>query len=471
MNTIVTRFAPSPTGHLHIGGIRTALINYILTNQAKKNNSDSKFLLRIEDTDKKRSKQEYVDRIINGLKWLGIQWDNEIYFQSKQISRHHEIAIKLLETKNAYKCICTPEQIVKKRKENLKKNLDIKHLCANCEFDQRVQNLNKDYCIRIKIPKEGDVLIEDIIQGDVKVKNKEIDNFIILRNDCTPTYMLSVVVDDHDMNINTIIRGNDHLNNAFRQFHIYKLLGWKLPEYAHLSLIHGLDGSKLSKRHGAVDINEFKKLGYLPNAIINNLILLGWSPKSDNEIIEIDEIIKKFDIKKLSKSSSIFNYQKLDFLNNFYLQKKDSYKDFEKYIENNDSIKSYLNENGNHEKIKKIYKAYNAKVKVLFEFIEIIKIYFDKRFVTKPDGVLDDNFNGLLNKFLIKLKTVDNWKETNLESCIKNFINEENIKFATFGKPIRHMLTNNKDGLSISLVMFILGKDITFLRINNYINN
>ena len=330
-----------------------------------------------------------------------------------------------------------------------------------------MQNLHKDYCIRIKIPNEGNVLIKDTIQGDVKVNNKEIDNFIILRNDFTPTYMLSVVVDDHDMNVNTIIRGDDHLNNAFRQFHIYKLLGWNLPKYAHLSLIHGLDGSKLSKRHGAVDINEFKQLGYLPKAIINNLILLGWSPKSDVEIIEIDEIIKKFDINKLSKSSSFFDYQKLDFINNFYIQKKDSYRDFEKFIENNDSTKPYLHEN--HEKIKKIYQAYNTKVKVLFEFIEIIKIYFDKRFVTKPDKILDKNFNGLLKKFLIKLKTVSDWNETNLDTIIKNFINEENIKFATFGKPLRHILTNNKDGPSISSIIFILGKDITFLRINNYI--
>ena len=187
MDTIVTRFAPSPTGYLHIGGIRTALINYILVNQSKKNNSDSKFILRIEDTDKKRSKKEYVNSIIEGLKWLGIKWDDQIYYQSKRISRHHEVALKLLETKNAYKCICTQENLNKIRLEKLKKNLNIKHLCENCESNKNIQNLKENYCVRIKIPKNGSVNIKDIIQGNINVKNDEIDNYIILRNDKSPT--------------------------------------------------------------------------------------------------------------------------------------------------------------------------------------------------------------------------------------------------------------------------------------------
>ena len=467
MDTIVTRFAPSPTGNLHIGGIRTALINYVLVKQAKIINSNSKFLLRIEDTDKKRSRHEYVKNITDGLKWLGIKWDDEIYFQSKRITRHQEIAIKLLEIKKAYKCICTQEVIAKKRKEKLQKNLSIKHLCENCEFDQKIQNINKDYCIRIKTLKEDHMSFKDIIQGEIKVKNNEIDNFIILRSDGTPTYMLSVVVDDHDMKVNTIIRGDDHLNNAFRQLYIYKHLEWKAPQYAHLSLIHGLDGSKLSKRHGVFNINEFIKLGYLPKAIINNLILLGWSPKKSDEIIELDEIIQKFNIKNLSKSSSIFDYKKLDFLNKFYLQQKGSFKDFELFIKNNDSIKLYLNEN--IEKIKRIYSAHKEKIKVFYELIEIIKIYCDKNFVTQTNVILDDNFNRLLKNFFVKLEAIDKWNEINLDLCIKIFINEENIKLSTFGKPMRHMLTNNKDGLSLNLAMFILGRNITILRINNYL--
>ena len=237
MDTIVTRFAPSPTGYLHIGGIRTALINYILVNQSKKTNSDSKFILRIEDTDKKRSKNEYVNSIVEGLKWLGIEWDDQIYYQSKRISRHQEVALKLLETKNAYKCVCTQETINKLRIEKLKKNLNIKHLCENCESNQDIQNLKENYCIRIKIPKNGNIFINDIVQGNISVKNYEIDNYVILRNDNSPTYMLSVVVDDYDMQVNTIVRGDDHLNNSFRQYYLYEYLGWKHPKYAHLPLI------------------------------------------------------------------------------------------------------------------------------------------------------------------------------------------------------------------------------------------
>ena len=467
MDTIITRFAPSPTGHLHVGGIRTALINYIISKQSKINNSNSRFLLRIEDTDKKRSSQLFVDSIINGLKWIGINWDEEIYFQSKNISRHQEVALKLIEKKGAYKCICNEEQIKNKRNENLKKNIGIKNLCKNCENNEQIQNLKKDYCIRIKTTNEGFTIIDDIILGNVKVNNKEIDNFIILRNNGTPTYMLSVVVDDHDMNVNMIIRGDDHLNNAFRQAHIYKQLGWEIPKYAHLPLIHGADGSKLSKRHGSININEFKIQGYLPQAIINNLILLGWSPKKDNEIIEFEEVINLFDIKKISKSSSIFDYNKLDFFNNYYLQKENNYKDFEKYIQNSNYIKKYFYKD--QEKIKNIFNAYKTKIKKLCEFIDIITIYFDNNFETKTDNILDSNFKNLLNKFLIKLNNINDWNEHNLELYINNFINDENIKFSKFGKPFRHLLTNNKNGISISLAMFILGKDLTFKRINNYI--
>ena len=393
MDTIITRFAPSPSGHLHVGGIRTALINYIISKQSKINNSNSRFLLRIEDTDKKRSSQLFVDSIINGLKWIGINWDEEIYFQSKKISRHQEIALKLLEKKGAYKCICNKEQIKNKRNENLKKNIGIKNLCKNCENNEQIQNLKKDYCIRIKTTNEGFTIIDDIILGNVKVNNKEIDNFIILRNNGTPTYMLSVVVDDHDMNVNMIIRGDDHLNNAFRQAHIYEQLGWEIPKYAHLPLIHGADGSKLSKRHGSIDINEFKIQGYLPQAIINNLILLGWSPKKDNEIIEFEEVINLFDIKKISKSSSIFDYKKLDFFNNYYLQKENNYKDFEKYIQNSNYIKKYFYKD--QEKIKNIFNAYKTKIKKLCEIIDIIIIYFDNNIETKTNNILDSNFKNL----------------------------------------------------------------------------
>ena len=306
MTNFITRFAPSPTGNLHIGSARTALLNFIVSKQSK----DSKFHLRIEDTDKLRSDSKFTKNIIEGLSWLGIQWEADIQIQSKRIERHKEIATKLLKNKFAYKCICSEEKLNKKR-EIIKNNKDVsKKICTECKDNNDVQNLSEGFVIRIKLPDDGTLLIKDKIQGDVTVNNKELDDFILLRKDKTPTYMLSVVVDDNDLGVNLIIRGDDHLNNTFRQYYIYKFLNWELPNYAHIPLIHGEDGSKLSKRHGSVDLLDFKRNGYLREAIINNLILLGWSPGRKDEIVNIKEIINIFDLNKLSKSSSIFNYKK-----------------------------------------------------------------------------------------------------------------------------------------------------------------
>ncbi|MDC1060242.1 glutamate--tRNA ligase, partial [Alphaproteobacteria bacterium] len=318
MTKIITRFAPSPTGNLHIGSARTALINFI----CKSKKIDSKLYLRIEDTDKERSKEEFKDNILNGLKWLGIDWDNEPQIQSQNINRHLEIANKLLDIGKAFKCICSEKELSERRKKINSGELTSKKICISCEKNTEVQNLEKEYVIRIKIPFEDKEILEDMVQGTVEVKKSEIDDYVLVRKDGTPTYMLSVVVDDHDLGVNFIIRGDDHLNNYFRQKFIYEYMKWDIPTYAHIPLIHGEDGSKLSKRHGAVNLIDLKKQGYLPEAIINNLILLGWSPKkNDDEIIQLKNIISIFNIKDLSKSASIFSYKKLDYFNNYYLRK------------------------------------------------------------------------------------------------------------------------------------------------------
>ena len=241
MNSIVTRFAPSPTGNLHLGGIRTALLNYIIVQQAKKELPNSKFYLRIEDTDKERSKEEYTKDILAGLDWLNINYDSDPQIQSFNIKRHQQIAKKLLENKKAFKCICSNEILDKKRESNKKNKINNKRLCETCENDDKVQSTQNNYTLRIKVPTEGVNKFNDTIQGEISVNNKEIDNFIILRKDGTPTYMLSVVVDDFDMGVNFIIRGDDHLNNVFRQNLIYKAMEWEVPQYAHIPLIHGND--------------------------------------------------------------------------------------------------------------------------------------------------------------------------------------------------------------------------------------
>ena len=469
MKNVVTRFAPSPTGFLHLGSLRTALINFIITEQAKKQGDNSKLLLRIEDTDKDRSNKIYEESIINNLKWIGIKWDGKPHIQSENISRHIEIADQLLKKNKAYKCICTDQELEAKRISNQKNHINQKRLCTNCENDSEIQKIEENFCIRIKIPTEGNVTIEDNIQGKVTTNNIEIDNYIILRKDRTPTYMLSVVVDDNDMGVNTIIRGDDHLNNTFRQIHIYKHLNWEIPKYSHIPLIHGSDGKKLSKRHGSVDISDFKNLGYLPQSIINNLILLGWSPKNKNEIIEINEIIKEFDLKKISKSASIFDYDKLNHFNNYFIKQDKNYIFYDNFISKNEPLKEFYIKDKN--KLFKIFEVYKNKINYYLEINDIAKIYYKENLDIVKNININDTFLKLLNEFVNLLNKVETWNKINLENNMSSFISSKKVSFSSFGKPLRILLINNKNGPSISEILYILGKENAIHRINKYINS
>tara|TARA_B100000945_G_scaffold306323_1_gene293675 strand:- start:1650 stop:3050 length:1401 start_codon:yes stop_codon:yes gene_type:complete len=463
MTPIITRFAPSPTGNLHIGSARTALINFIVNQQ----NPLSKFYIRIEDTDKERSRSEFSQNILKGLEWLGLNWENEIQIQSQRIKRHQEIANKLLENKFAYKCICSEEKL-KTQRELIKSNKNLsKKICTECKINSEVQELKEGFVIRIKIPDDGSLKIEDKIQGNVEVLNKELDDFILLRKDHSPTYMLSVVVDDNDLGVNFIIRGDDHLNNTFRQNYIYKYLNWNSPVYAHIPLIHGEDGSKLSKRHGAVDVLDFKEKGYLPEAIINNLILLGWSPGKENELIDINEIIEKFEITKLSKSSSIFSYKKLNFFNNYYLRNQSGLNKFLEYCKNNKKLKDLILKNEN--KIKTIFEVYKKDLNNFAEILDIVDVYFDKNFKLDQNEVFSDEFKSLYKDFLNSISNIDNWDRENIQNTISDFLNLKNIKFPILGKPIRFLMTNSYNGPSISDIFLILGKKDSIDRLNQYI--
>ena len=469
MNSIITRFAPSPTGNLHIGGVRTALINYIITQQNKKSYKNSKFLLRIEDTDKLRSNNDFKTNIIDSLKWLNIDYDDEIYIQSEKIIRHKEIAYELLKKNKAFKCICTSEVLQKKREENRKNKINLKRLCENCEENKDIQSLEEGFAVRIKIPNSQQIKIKDLIQNEITIQNKELDNFIILRNDGSPTYMLSVVVDDYDMGVNLIIRGDDHLNNAFRQISIYQNMNWPIPQYAHLSLINGENGEKLSKRHGAVNIKELKEKGYLKESIINNLILLGWAPPNKNEIISINSIIDLFDIKKISKSASIFSYKKLDFFNNHYIKSDQDLINLTNYSKNNPNLRLYLDKD--MEKYKRVFKIYQKKINFYKDLESIIPIYFNEEYITNKNDLLDINFNNLIKDFYGILEKVNKWEIEILENKLSDFIDSKDIKFVIFGKPLRVMLINEINGPSISDILYILGKKNSLHRINNYIKS
>jgi glutamyl-tRNA synthetase len=279
--------------------------------------------------------------------------------------------------------------------------------------------------------------------------------------------MLAVVVDDFDMGVNLIIRGDDHLNNSFRQFYIYKNMHWPIPQYAHIPLIHGEDGKKLSKRHGVLNISEFKEKGYLQEAIINNLILLGWAPSNDDEIISLEEIINNFEIKNLSKSSSIFNYDKLNYFNCYYLRKDTNVKYFHDYSQTNPQLKTFYRKD--KEKLKRIFNIYKTKINYYKELENISPIYFEENFVTKKNILLNKEFKELLKKCIILLENLDLWENIKIEDLIKNFINTNKIKFISFGKPLRFTLINLENGPAVSDIFFILGKKNSILRLNNYI--
>ncbi|PPR61848.1 MAG: Glutamate--tRNA ligase, partial [Alphaproteobacteria bacterium MarineAlpha4_Bin2] len=311
---VVTRFPPSPTGALHIGSARTALFNWLFARHHL-----GQFVLRIEDTDRKRSTEEAVESIFDGLSWLGLEWDKEVTFQSENLERHADLAMQLLDNGMAYKCYCTPDELDAMRMERRKQGKRIL-------YDRRWRDRGPEdapdcapHAIRIKMPLEGETTIQDLVQGNVTISNEQLDDFIILRTDGTPTYMLSVVVDDHDTGISHVIRGDDHLNNAFRQFHLYKAAGWKPPEYAHIPLIHGADGQKLSKRHGATSVQEYREMGILPEALRNYLIRLGWS-HGDDELISLEQAIEWFDLDAVGRAAARFDLAKLENLNAHYLR-------------------------------------------------------------------------------------------------------------------------------------------------------
>ena len=320
------------------------------------------------------------------------------------------------------------------------------------------------------MPDEGNLKIKDTIQGDVTVANLELDDFILLRKDQSPTYMLSVVVDDHDLGINYIIRGDDHFINTFRQYYIYKFMNWDIPQYAHIPLIHGEDGTKLSKRHGAVNILDLKNDGYLKEAIINNLILLGWSNNKDkSEIIELDEIIENFEISNLSKSSSIFSFDKLDFFNNFYLRKENGIEEFINFCESNVELNKYLQKD--ETKMKNIFNVYKKDMKKLSDLNDTIKVYFDENYKINKTENLTSEFGSIFEEFLNLIEEITNWNRDNIQNVINDFLKNNKIKFPVLGKPIRFLLINSYQGPSISDIFVILGKKDTIDRLNQYRDN
>jgi len=455
---IVTRFAPSPTGSLHIGGARTALFNWLY---AKKLNG--KFLLRIEDTDLERSKNIFNDDICNSLKWLNLNWDNDIYYQSKKINSHLMVAKTLLNKNMAYRCYCTKEELEKEKETALKKKLPYKY-SEKCRDIKIIYD--KPHVIRIKSPDEGRTILNDEIQGSISVNNSNIEDFIIVRSNNTPTYMLSVVVDDKEMNITNVIRGDDHLTNTIKQIIIYKALNWPLPIFAHIPLIYGSDGTKLSKRHGALSVLKYKESGVSSEALINYLLRLGWGYK-DKEFFTIEEAKKYFSIKGIGKSPSRFDMLKLKNINNYYFKEKSSNEIFH--------LISNKYKNFDQEKVVSFINIFKSRSNTIEE-IELGLEYTLKEklniYSNEANEIIKSSDNNLLQKIIFKIEKVNTWNALILEEVIKSFITENNIKPFNVLAPIRSALTGQKYSPSIYIIFEMLGKKVSLIRLKKvFLNN
>ena len=454
---VVTRFAPSPTGYLHIGGARTALFNYLF---AKKHNGT--YLVRIEDTDQKRSTKEAVQAIHDGLNWLNLNTTEKIIYQSEQKKSHIEVAEQLLKQNFAYKCFLNQDEVEELRINSRKTGVPIKS-----PWRDKISENNQDnkYVIRLKMPLLGSTTIKDEIQGEVTVKNIILDDMIILRSDKTPTYMLSSVVDDFNMGVTHIIRGDDHFNNTFRQVQIINYLEWNKPIYAHIPLIHGPDGSKLSKRHGATNIYEFNKMGYINEAMCSYLLQLGWSTKEEKDY-NLKNASKLFSLKRISKSPSKFDIKKLNNINANYLNSM-NLESLLLLIKSN--IEINLSQ-GDELKLKNILPDLLKRVNVFTE------IFDDIDWITNEDFFCKNNeFYDMLKKNKLVLFDISNilknclWSKEEIEVSLKNYLIEKQLKFKDIGPCLRIALTGKTNSPDIASIIFALGCATTIKRLSyNY---
>ena len=465
---IVTRFAPSPTGNFHIGSARTALFNWLFAKNTKGN-----FLIRIEDTDKARSTKDSINKILDGLKWLNLDWDNEIIYQSQNQKRHKEVAEELLAKGLAYKCFCSEEDLNKMREEAkiLKKPFRYNRKWREKDLKDAPKDISP--VIRIKSPIKGDTEIEDIIQGTIKVSNEEMDDFIIMRSDGTPTYMLSVVIDDYDMNITHIVRGHDHLTNTFRQNVIYDAMKWKKPITAHIPLILGPDGSKMSKRHGAIDVEEYKTKGILPSALINYMLRLGWS-HGDDEIISLENAIKWFSLEKIGKSPAKFDNEKLISVNSHYIKELNNEKII-KFLESYYTSKYKIKID--EVSIKRLNLGLNdikVRSRDLNQLAEMSLFYCSKfplSISKKAEKYIKKVNKTIFKDLLVMLGNIENdFKKQKIEEIISKFLIEKGLKLSDIIQYIRAMITGLDVSPRIYDIMEILGFLEIKKRIENFIN-
>jgi len=450
---VVTRFAPSPTGFLHIGGARTALFNWLFAKH-----HGGKFLLRIEDTDKARSTKEAIDAILDGMNWLALDWDGHEYYQSQFWSRHAEIAHKMLDRGHAYRCYMTQEELTEQREAAQR---DRRPFRINSPWrDATDEQDGKPFVVRLKAPRDGETVIDDRVQGRVTVQNVELDDFVLLRSDGTPTYMLAVVVDDHDMGVTHVIRGDDHLNNAFRQLAIIRAMGWPEPVYAHVPLIHGQDGAKLSKRHGALGVDSYRdELGFLPEAVSNYLLRLGWG-HGDDEIISREQAIEWFDLDHVGKSPSRFDFKKLENLNGHYLREADD-------ARLADLVGDRLPE-ADKDLLIRAMPELKARAHTINELADGARFLFASRPLDVDEAagaLLTPEARQLLAAAHNSLAALAKWDGESLEAAIREVAESHGVKLGKLAQPLRAALTGRTTSPGIFDVLALLGRDESLARI------
>jgi glutamyl-tRNA synthetase len=462
MKKVATRFAPSPTGPLHIGGVRTALFNWLYSK-----NQNGNFYLRIEDTDKERSKDEYKNQIIQSLKWIGINHDEEEYIQSKKIDDHVKVANELLKNGYAYKCYCSSEEIEEQKKRARQKKTP--YIYNRKWRDIKDSDAPNDIkpVIRFKSKIDGTSILKDLVQGDVEIDNNTIEDFIILRNDETPTYNLSASVDDHQMNMTHIIRGDDHKINTFKQIQIYQAMKWELPSFAHIPLIHTIEGKKLSKRDNASTLDDYSKIGIMPNALRNYLLRLGWSYK-DKEIFTLDESIKHFNLEGIGKSPSKLDMSRILSMNEHYIKNINENDLFDQLTE---YCKLYKNEikSDKKDKIKKSLTFLKNKAKTLEDIFNNAQyIMVDEVNLNQDDiKLIDDKAKKVISDFNIRIDRVDKLSKETLEPIVNELIELNDTNFKGVGQPLRIALTGSKFGPGIYDIIISLGKEEVTKRLAN----
>jgi glutamyl-tRNA synthetase len=464
MSKVATRFAPSPTGPLHIGGLRTALFNWLYSKNKK-----GTFHLRIEDTDKERSKDEHKIQIIKSLKWLGINHDGEEYIQSTKINDHINIVNELLKNGHAYKCYCTTEEIEDQKKRARQKKLPYTYSRKCREIN--VNEIPKDIkpVVRFKSKVEGTSILNDLVQGDVEIENITIEDFIILRNDGTPTYNLSATVDDHQMHMTHIIRGDDHKINTFKQIQIYLAMGWSLPAFAHIPLIHTTEGKKLSKRDNASTLDDYSKIGIMPDALRNYLLKLGWSYK-DKEIFTLDESIQYFNLEGIGKSPSKLDMSRILSMNEHYIKNINEEELYKHLLEYCEIYKNKITAE-KEKKIRASLTFLKNKAKTLEDIFNNAKyiILNVVKFNEEDLKLIDNNAKKIISEFNDKVLLIDLLNKESIELIINDLIKKYNTNFKSVGQPLRIALTGSKFGPGLYDIIISLGKEETLARLKKII--